>query len=53
VSFAPTASKLRYTLYGKNLTNRPYIDGALPTALAHEVIFGRPREIGMKLDYAF
>jgi iron complex outermembrane recepter protein len=53
VSFAPTASKLRYTLYGKNLTNRPYIDGALPTAFAHEVIFGRPREIGIKLDYAF
>jgi iron complex outermembrane receptor protein len=53
LSFAPAASKLQYTLYGKNLTNRAYVQGALPSAFAHEAILGRPREIGIKLDYAF
>jgi hypothetical protein len=43
----------RYTLYGKNLASKAYIQGALPSALAHEVIFGAPREIGLKVDWQF
>jgi iron complex outermembrane receptor protein len=52
-SFTPARSQFRYTLYGKNLTNRAYIQGALPSALAHEVIFGAPREVGIKVDWQF
>ena len=52
-SFMPGASRFRYTLYGKNLTNKAYIQGALPSALAHEVIFGSPREVGVKVDWQF
>ena len=52
-SFTPGASRFRYTLYGKNLTNKAYIQGALPSALAHEVIFGAPREVGVKVDWQF
>ncbi len=52
-SFTPDRSRFRYTLYGKNLTNKAYIQGALPSALAHEVIFGAPREVGVKVDWQF
>ena len=52
-SFTPDRSRFRYTLYGKNLTNKAYIQGALPTALADEVIFGAPREVGVKVDWQF
>ena len=52
-SFTPGVSRFRYTLYGKNLTNKAYIQGALPSALAHEVIFGAPREVGIKVDWQF
>ena len=52
-SFTPGESRLRYTLYGKNLTNKAYVQGALPSALAHEVIFGAPREVGIKVDWQF
>lgn len=52
-SFTPGRSRFRYTWYGKNLTHKAYIQGALPTALAHEVIFGPPREIGVRVDWQF
>jgi iron complex outermembrane receptor protein len=53
VSFTPEASRFQYALYGKNLTNRAYVQGALPSALAHEVIFGAPREVGIRVNYSF
>ena len=52
-SFSPGESRFRYTLYGKNLANRAYIQGALPSSLANEVIFGAPREVGLKADWQF
>jgi len=53
LSFTPAANSLKYTLYGKNLTNKAYVQGALPTSFAHEVIFAPPREVGVRLDYSF
>jgi hypothetical protein len=53
LSFTPAGNTLKYTLYGKNLTNRAFVQGALPTAFAHEVLFNSPREIGARLEYSF
>jgi iron complex outermembrane recepter protein len=53
VSLTPTNSKFKYSLYGKNLTNRAYVQGALPTAQAHETYYAAPRELGVKVGYSF
>lgn len=53
LAFTPRDSHLKYTLFGKNLTNKAYVQGALPTAQAHEVYFAPPREVGIKLGYIF
>jgi iron complex outermembrane receptor protein len=53
LTFAPSSSSFKYTLYGKNLTNKAYVQGALPTAQANMVFWNQPRELGVKVGYSF
>lgn len=53
LSFSPRNSNFRYTLYGKNLTNRVYISGVTPSAETAVAFFGQPREVGLTIDYSF
>jgi iron complex outermembrane recepter protein len=53
LSFSPAASQFKYSLYAKNLTNKAYIQGALPSAYSREAIYAPPREVGVTLDYSF
>jgi iron complex outermembrane receptor protein len=53
VSFTPASTNVKYSLYGKNLNNAAYIQGALPTAYAYQALYAPPREVGLRLDYSF
>ncbi len=53
VSFSPGGTQFKYSVYGRNLTNKAYIQGALPTYVGREAIYAAPREVGLKLDYSF
>jgi iron complex outermembrane recepter protein len=53
VSFTPTSTNVKYSLYGKNLNNAAYVQGALPTADAYQALYAPPREVGVRLDYSF
>jgi iron complex outermembrane receptor protein len=53
ITFAPNADRFKYTLYGKNLANKAYVQGALPTAEANMIFWSQPREIGVSVGYSF
>ncbi len=53
MSFSPAASQFKYSFYAKNLTNKAYIQGALPSPYSREAIYAPPREVGVTLDYSF
>jgi iron complex outermembrane recepter protein len=53
ITFAPNADRFKYTLYGKNLANKAYVQGALPTAQANMIFWSQPREIGVSVGYSF
>ena len=40
-------------LFGKNLTNREYINSALLPATADMVMYGPPRLIGVRFEYHY
>lgn len=52
VSLAPT-DNWKATLYGKNLTNREYVNSVLLTPNSDMVMYAPPRLVGVKLDYNF
>jgi iron complex outermembrane recepter protein len=53
LTFSPNVNRFKYTLYGKNLTNRAYVQGALPTASANIIYWNLAREVGIKVGYSF
>jgi len=53
LTFSPASSRFRYSLYGKNLTNKAYIDGVTPNPTAAVSFFGHPREVGVAVQYSF
>ncbi|MBV8806051.1 MAG: TonB-dependent receptor [Sinobacteraceae bacterium] len=53
VTFAPRSGALQYSVYGRNLANKAYVQGSVPTTEAHMVFYGQPREIGGTLSYNF
>jgi iron complex outermembrane receptor protein len=53
LTFSPNANRFKYTLYGKNLTNRAYVQGALPTAEANIIYWNLAREVGVSVGYSF
>lgn len=53
LSYKPAGSDLRFTLYGKNLTNNANINQATPSAAANGVSYAPPREMGITVDYSF
>ena len=53
LTFSPNANRFKYTLYGKNLANKAYVQGALPTAATSLIFWNQPREIGATVGYSF
>jgi iron complex outermembrane receptor protein len=53
LTFSPNANHIKYTIYGKNLTNKAYVQGALPTAEANIIYWNLAREIGVTVGYSF
>jgi iron complex outermembrane receptor protein len=53
VSLTLPGRPFKFTVYGRNLTNKAYILSVINSAQADEVAFGRPREVGLTVNYAF
>jgi iron complex outermembrane recepter protein len=53
LTFSPNANRFKYTLYGKNLANKAYVQGGLPTAATSLIFWNQPREIGATVGYSF
>ena len=54
ISFAPSGIEgLRLVAWGKNLTNRNYIAGSLPTSFADSVSWAPPRQYGVRAEFRF
>jgi iron complex outermembrane receptor protein len=53
ISLIPRGSSFKYSLYGKNLTNKAYITGFVGGATADEVNLSQPREVGLRANYSF
>ncbi len=53
LTFAPNVNRFKYTLYAKNITNRAYVQGALPTASANIIYWNLAREVGVTVGYSF
>ena len=54
ISFAPSGLQgMRLVVWGKNLTNRDYIAGSLPTTFADSVSWAPPRTYGVRAEYRF
>jgi iron complex outermembrane receptor protein len=53
VSYKPADSNLRFSLYGKNLTNQAIVNQATPSQASNSVSYAPPREIGLTAEFAF
>ncbi len=54
ISFAPSGlDGLRLVVWGKNLTNRDYIAGSLPTSFGDSVSWAPPRQYGVRAEFKF
>lgn len=53
VSLTPPDSKVRLTLFGKNLTNEAYVQGVVESASADMGVYAPPREIGVEVNYSY
>lgn len=54
LSFAPNAlNGIRLALWGKNLTNKSYLTGALVTDYADAVVYSDPRTYGVRAEFKF
>ena len=54
ISFAPSGlDGLRLIVWGKNLTNRNYIAGSLPTTFGNSVAWAPPRQYGVRAEFKF
>jgi iron complex outermembrane receptor protein len=53
LTFLPNVNRFKYTLYGKNITNRAYVQGALPTSAANIIYWNLAREVGVTVGYSF
>lgn len=46
-------SPMKVSLYGKNLTNKGFIQGTLLSGSAFEAFYAPPREIGLQVEFAW
>jgi len=53
IGYKPTHSAFSYSVWAKNLANKAYISGAVPTAEADAVLYAPPREVGVSVKVAF
>jgi iron complex outermembrane receptor protein len=53
LALAPTNSDFKFILFGRNLTNTAYIEGAVLGQQGNGVAYSAPREVGVTVDYNF
>lgn len=53
LAFQPRGSNVEFALFGKNLTNEAYVQGAVLSNNADMVVFAPPRMVGVSLQYSF
>ncbi|WP_340314582.1 TonB-dependent receptor [Rhizorhabdus argentea] len=53
LSWSPSGSGFQFTIWGKNLTNKAYTTGAVPTPVADAVHYAPPRELGGSVSFKF
>ncbi len=54
ISFAPSGvDGLRLIVWGKNLTNKDYLAGSLPTTFGDSVQWSPPRQFGGRVEFRF
>jgi iron complex outermembrane recepter protein len=53
LSLALKSSPLLLTLYGKNLTNKAYVQGMVLSYFADIAFYAPPREVGVRASYSF
>jgi len=53
LGFMPKGSDFKFTVFGKNLTNKAYMQGTEPTSISHQVFWSQPREVGVTAEYSF
>jgi iron complex outermembrane receptor protein len=53
LSFTPRDSIWTVSLFGNNLANKAYVDGALPSGSSNLVFYAPPREAGVSVDAKF
>jgi iron complex outermembrane receptor protein len=53
ISLTPTGTNLNLSIYGKNLTNKAFVTGAVLDAQADGAVFSEPRQMGVRVNYAF
>ena len=54
LSFAPKAlDGVRFILWGKNLTDKAYLNGTLVTDFADAAVYAEPRTYGGRVEFAF
>jgi len=53
LSYAPSDTGFRFSLWGKNIFNEDYITGAILSASSDAVVYAPPRQVGITVDYMF
>ena len=53
IGYTPAGTKLRFSIWGKNLTNKAYVTGTTLSAEADTVVWGAPRQMGVSAEYRF
>jgi iron complex outermembrane receptor protein len=53
LALVPTNSNFKFILFGRNLANKAYIEGAVLSANADAVAYSAPRQVGVTVEYNF
>jgi iron complex outermembrane receptor protein len=53
LSFTPAGSNFRFSIWGKNLTNKIYTYSAPTNGNADNVVYAPPRSVGLEAKYSF
>lgn len=53
IYYTPENLPVKFTLWGRNLTNQAFIAGAVPSVFADSVLYGAPRQIGISAEVNF
>jgi iron complex outermembrane receptor protein len=53
IALTPVNSRFQFSIFGRNLTNKAYIDGEISSNEGNTVHIAPPRQVGIGIDYAF